>query len=258
LKNKVLLDTNILIAASVYFAGSEVYDYRIQHDFFDKAMQLIGLVKKYLAKRIGIITATIENEVHLVFNKAILDTVKKYTKTVGRSDAFEIMSTIADSCESRLNELMLFLLREPIDPLQKSVWFVAITEMFEKLKERAEEIDPQDIAYRRAGTQSSKRLVRTAYEVFLEQENQRFAQLKRLLDSRKEPDKIDKEILAEAAYLNCFYKQTEGEITMFLATTDLTLSPIPYTIESRIVTDEIQKRLSVVCDWPDRIAKKLG
>jgi hypothetical protein len=73
------------------------------------------------------------------------------------------------------------------------------------------------------------------------------------------PDGVDMTILAEAAYL---YKKfnTEEATTVFLASTDKCMSPNldgNGNIVSNDLTEEIGQKLSVCCDWPERITDVL-
>lgn len=251
---RVLLDSNVLIAASVFVASVEDFESPFKHRFFDDSMQLIGLIKKHIGKRIGVVTSTIEAEVHSVLNKAVIKTLRECRPYATHKKIYDLSSYVLNKCEDRLNNILSIMVREPVLAKQKTEYLLKVNQMYNELIQRAREIDVQDIAYRRARG-DAKRYRPDAYEIHLEQEKILNEQLLRLLTKKASP--TDKEILAEAAVLNQYYKEIDKK-GLCLASCDLVFSPMGPKYSSRIVTDEILNRFKVVCHWPLEIAKQLN
>jgi len=248
-KSKVLLDSNVLIAASVY-ANVKQLEVPFKHDFFDQATNLIGIIKKHIGKRIGIVTPTIESEVHGTLAKAVTKTLRQFLDGDSRKQTFDLLSHVLNKCEDRLAKILLFVVREAIPPSEKGKWLPKVEDMYKDLLEQANSLDIGAIARSRSEG-SSPRYKKTAYKLIRKDVAMQNRQLLRLRKKSAEP--TDKEIIAEAAYLSQHYREI-GPYKLFLSSCDLAISPQG---SSRIVTDEILKRFRVECDWPAAVAKKL-
>ena len=250
MKFKVLFDTSVLIAASIYKV-SEDLSISLKHPFFDQSMNLIGFVKKHINKRIGIVTVTIEEQAYHVLEQAVKTEVKKITD---RTIDFEILSVILNSCEDRLRNILSYLLREPVDPEEVSRNFNKVTEMYEELTKKAKNLPKPAALLTEAVSPKFRKL---AFKIYKTQDEIINSQLTNLL--RDPPDNTDKTILAEAIYLFKLYKQTEGKkLTFFIASTDHHFSPVRKKgLESRGVTDAIRDKFGIICDWPYQITQIL-
>ncbi len=250
---KVIVDSNVLIASSVYVTYVKDFNSPFKHEFFDDATHLTGLLKKHIGTRVGVITNTIENEVHGVFNKSVLDTLRECRPNATKEQLYEFLSIVLNKCEDRLSDLLAVMMREPVLPNHKAPWIPKVEQMYDELIQQARDINIQDIAYKKAGG-SSKRYKPEAYNAILEDEEDRHIQLKRLL--MKSAGRTDREILAEATYLYSFYKQYD-DVKFYLASCDLSFSPTGPDFCSHIVTDEIFNRFNIICHWPSEVAKEL-
>jgi len=251
LKAKVLFDTSVLIAASTYTISDEL-SIHLKHPFFDQSMRLIGFIKSHLAKRIGIVTITVEEQARSVLEQAVRGELKR--RITSRAIDFEIFSVILNFCENRLRKILSCLLREPIDPLEVARNFVKVTEMYENLIERAKNLPKP--AFLLTGL-VPKRYRTLAFDIYRTQDEIISSQLVNLL--RSHPDTVDKTILAQAIHLFELFKQTEGKgVTFFIVSTDHHFSPVRKRgLESRGVTDTIEDLFGIICDWPDQIAQIL-
>ena len=125
MKVRVLLDSCVLVAASVHMVSDQI-GLELKHPFFDESMNLVGLLKKHLAKRIGIVTSTIESETRLVLEEAAR------TEIVSRSlDQFKLLSVVVNACEDRLDTVLSYLLREPIDSSERDKSYAKVCELYD-------------------------------------------------------------------------------------------------------------------------------
>jgi len=254
LKYKVLLDTSVLISASVYYVSRD-WHITVKHPFYEQSTSLIGFLKKNLAKRIGIITKTIEDQAFAVIQDAVEKELKK--RDIDRLKDFRIYSAILNSCEVRLNQILAYMLREPVDPEKVNEIYLKVDEMYEELAEEAVRLhfERPTEAWR---WRVAKRFKQVAQEIL---KNRRWKQNLQLINLIRNPvKKSDKMILAEAVYLLAIYRRTEGITKFYLSSTDHHFSPIRFKggIESRIVTSRIDERLGLICEWPRQIVKALS
>jgi len=251
LKHKVLFDTSVLIAASTFMVSKEL-SVNIKHPFFDQSMSLIGFVKKHLTKRIGLVTTTIEEQAYQVLEHAVRQELQR--KTAERAIDFEVFSIILNYCENRLREILSYMLREPVDPLEVSKNFVKVTEMYENLKNKARNLPKPAALLTETVPKGFKKL---AFDIYKTQDEIINSQLTNLL--RKPAETTDKTILAEAIYLFNVYKQMEGKnVAFYITSTDHHFSPVRKKgLESRGITDTIKDLFGIICDWPQQIEQIL-
>ena len=251
LKFRVLFDTNVLIAASLNVMSEEL-QIKLKHPFFDQSMNLIGIIKKHIHKRIGVVTTTIEDEANSILEQAVMQELRK--KITDREVDFELFSVILNSSEARLKLILSYLLREPIDPFEVEKNIVKVEEMYSNLLEKARTLPKPASLLTEAVPKGFKKL---AFDIYKTQDEILNSQLTNLL--RKPPETTDKKILAEAIYLCKLYRETEGkELQFYIASTDYHFSPVRKKgLESRQVTDAIYELFGIICDWPLQIAKIL-
>ena len=258
---KVLLDTNVLISWSLYRVPSdEDILPLIKHDFFDQCMRLIGLIKKHINKRIGIITRTIEDEAFSSLSKAIQQELEKAIQqelengNTDRSTLFQEISIIENSCETRLKNILSWLVCEPIDPEESEKLRGKVDEMYTELTKMARD-HPKTASQKTDLVPKGFRAL--AFDIYVYQDQLLIGQMNNLLT--KPIEETDIKILAEAAYLNRLYKATmPAPVKFMLASTDRHFSPYRKEgLESNKVTLEIEKRFGIVCDWPHQVAQEL-
>lgn len=254
MKNKIIFDSCIIVAASVFVSATEDVGITLKHHFYEDSIQLFSLVKKNLAKRIGVVTTTIENEALGVLSEVIRGEIRRKYEELDRETLFRYHSIALNTCDTRMRNLLAFLQREPVDPYNVAVWFTQVTRMYEELEEKAKKL--KKVAYLKAKAVPPRiRRMADWFKIYKTNDIRANAQLYNLLLKKVEPE--DQKILAEACYLLNLYKATEGKaVSLFIASTDHHFSPARrpgWVVESRQVTDEIEKRFGVVCDWPKRI-----
>lgn len=245
MKIKALLDSNVLLAASVFVASIEDFDEPFKHDFHNHSMNLIGLLKKNMGKRIGIITKTIEDETHSVLNKVLIKTLQQFKPHMDMNAILRLGSHILGKCEDRLESHLEILTREPILPEIRGEWLRKVENLYNALDTLADLINVR-IAYT---------YEKSVYEAMLKKEHLAHKQLFRL--KKKGADPTDQAILAEAACIVDFYSQT-GDVKVYLASCDHAFSPIiGRNNGSRQVTDTIHQKLNIICHWPLNVARMI-
>ena len=259
MKNKVIFDSCVIVAASVLMSATEDVGIALKHHFYEDAIQLFSLVRKNLAKRIGVVTATIESEALGVLSEVIRGEIRRKYQELDRATLFRYHSIALNTCDTRMRNLLAFLQREPVDPYVVAIWFTQVTMMYEELEKVAEKLEK--VAYLKAKAVPPKiRRMADWFKIYRTSDIRANAQLYNLLLKKVEPE--DQKILAEACYLLNLYKATEGKaVSLYIASTDHHFSParkLGGVVESRQVTDEIEKRFGIVCNWPKGIHETIS
>lgn len=255
MKNRVLIDSCVLISASVNVSSNEL-GLGIRHEFYYECNELIEYLEKNIARRIGIVTSTIENEATGVLDRVVEGELE--SKKVRREEDFELFSRILNICDGRLRKILSFLQREPVDAIDVSMKLPLIQRMYKELKEKAKTL-PQVISERKRLVPKRFKRALDWYKIFKRQEEMENSQSLNLL--RKDVEYEDMLILAEAFHLCNLYLQTEVEKgDLYIASKDHHFVPIRrrgWTYEGRGVTDEIKRRFGVICEHPRRVKEQL-
>jgi hypothetical protein len=255
-RHKVLIETTILLSASVFAAREDLRsDKLLKHHFFERSMALVGLLRKHQAKKLGLTTDTIVREAQDKLEKAIVD-------ELGRNVSPPVKSAALNLCGDRLDTFLQIFQPEVIDnPERVSQRFVDVVCMYKQLTDRAYLVD--HTTAREAFRKGIDQIVPPRFKgVWLEIKARQLlrdkSQLRRLRDPKKCPSSMDKTILAEAAYFHEKFNSQEAT-TVYLASADKMFSPNlrDGEVVSSDITDEICGRFKVRCDWPERIASEL-
>ncbi len=116
MRNKVLVDANVLVAASVKAFITEV-GLEFKHHFYDISKPLFDFFSNNLEKRIGIYTEIIETTSTRVLSEAIIGDLEEHElkKRCNVKRLFEYYSLILSECIIHLKENMNSLTREPVN-----------------------------------------------------------------------------------------------------------------------------------------------
>lgn len=247
--SKVFLDTCVLVSASVYGSYQDL-GIKLEHDFYTKTVPLFDTIKKHVDKRIGIITFTIETQAIAVIASAVTSTLEEKAEETldseSRAKLFESHTVFFDQCLAHLQENLSFLQREPVIQSEKLRYYSDVTIMYNDLRNTAKKLDINQIINANV-TPRYRETIR--HEVY-EQYKKRYKQLLKL---QNEPvEESDKTILCEAICLLDYYRKTINPDTkMYLSSTDYHFSPCDSAGE---ITEQIEKKFHIVCDWPEKIA----
>ena len=249
--SKVFLDTCVLVSASVYGSYKDL-GVELEHQFYAKTVPLFEIIRKYVNKRIGIITFTIELQAVGVIAKAIAGELEEKAEAVEntelRAKLFESHTVFFDQCLGHLHENLSILQREPVPEIEKERCYPEVSIMYSQLQDQAKQLDIDQIINANVAQHYQKTI---RYEVY----GQYQKRYKQLLKLKNEPvEESDKRILCEAISLLKLYQQSIPNVRMYLASTDYHFSPSDSEGE---ITQQIEKRFQITCDWPDKIAKYL-
>jgi hypothetical protein len=252
MKSRILVDSCVIVSASVLVSSSDIDEQiPIKHHFYEECKELFTFVQRNLAKRLGIITYTIENEAMGVLDKVIEGELK--SRGYSREN-FEVFSAVFNICENRMRTLISLLQREPVDSVDVSQKIVLVKKMYEELKSKAKNL-PKIAALK---TKTVPRRFKKAidwFELFKTQDQMEHSQILNLL--RKDVEPSDITILAEAYHLYTTYIITEGKGgSLYLASKDSHFVPVRrrgWTYEGREITDEIQNRFGIICEHPRKV-----
>ena len=250
--SKVFLDTCVVVSASVYGSYQDL-GVEVEHKFYTKTIPLLNIIKKYVDKRIGIITSTIETQSIAAIAKAVTDALEEQAEKIldseSRAKLFESHTVFFDQCLAHLQENLSILQREPVSQTEKDRYYPDVTIMYNNLRNTAKNLDIDQLINANV-TSRYRQTIR--YEVY-EQYKKRYKQLLKL---KNEPvEESDKMILCEAICLLDYYRKTVNpNMKLYLASTDYHFSPSNSEGE---VTEQIRKKFQIICHWPDEIAKYL-
>ena len=216
--------------------------------FYEEATRLISVIKKQVNKRIGITTYGVEDEAYQVMSSAI---ERKLSQKVNeRNKVFELLSIAVNACESRLKDILSFVSREPINPVESARIYIQVCLMYDALHTQALKL-PKPATIQ---AQTVPRFLNKSemFEIYRTQDECLNAQLNNLIYNPVEDS--DKMHLSQAAYLRRLYKESGEKITMYLSSTDHHFVPVKrmgYT--SSQVTDEIGNRFDIIAEKPHEI-----
>lgn len=209
MRYKVFFDTSTLIAGSICLS-SEAIGVAIRDVFYEEAMRLISIIKKHVNKRIGITTYGVEDEAYQVMSNAIERKLNQ--KIDDRVKVFELLSIAVNACESRLKDILSYVVREPVNPEETDRLYIKVSQMYDELHLRALTLPKP--AYMQAAMAPRFLNKTELFDIYKTQDECLNAQLTNLIFNEIEPS--DKMHLAHATYLCKLYKETEAKITMYL------------------------------------------
>ena len=249
MKYKVFLDTSTLIASSIFLTSKTIGE-EIKDVFYEEAIELISIIRKNINKRIGITTSAVEEEVYQVLSSAIERKLNQKIPDKGR--AFALLSVAVNACETRLREILTFVVRDPVNAKESAKWHMQVCAMYDDLRNAALKLP--EPAYMQAKAAPKFLNKAEMFEIYQKQDECLNAQLTNLVYNPVEDS--DKILLSQAIYLCKLYKETEtgGNIAMYLSSTDHHFVPVrrSYYV-SKQVTHEIEKRFDVMAERPHEI-----
>ena len=237
----------MLIASSIFLTAKTIGE-EIKDVFYNESTRLMSIIKNNVNKRVGITTYVVEDEAYEVLNKAI---ERKLNQRISdRAKVFELLSVAVNACESRLKEMLSFLVREPINPVEAAKMHIEVSLMYNEFESQALNL-PKPAAMMTAAAPSFLNKAEI-FEIYVSQDEILNSQLTNLIYNPVEDS--DKMILSQAAYLCKLYRESEKEILFYFASTDHHFVPVrKWNLESRQVTDAIESKFKILADRPQEI-----
>ncbi|MEM3377655.1 MAG: hypothetical protein QW674_01755 [Candidatus Bathyarchaeia archaeon] len=123
------------MAASVFVSSKDIDEEEpLKHHFYEECKDLFTFMQKNMAKRIGIITATIENEAFGVLDKVIEGELRR--RGFSRSENFEVFSRVFNICDIKMRQLIGMLQREPVDAFDVAIKFTMVRKLYDEMEKR--------------------------------------------------------------------------------------------------------------------------
>jgi hypothetical protein len=259
-KYKVVVDTSVLIAASLNHVCNEVGGIKLKDHFYSISEPLFKYFSENIDKQQGLVTHEIEDSVKAQIINVM---IKKISQQAGISQAdlkknisaySRTLILINDSLRKNLNLLM----RIPTNEKEISKNYMKACSFFESIMNKLPNNHPKTIVKKRV--KSVPKWMRKYEKEYARQDESTnmdaFKKLRKKLNQNP-PDRNDFRILANAIYLND--KNIYPGHKICIASTDQHFSRIR-GIDASLSTyipEKIEERLHVCCDWPDEILKLL-
>lgn len=218
--------------------------------FYEEARELLSVIRKNVNKRIGITTTVVEEEAYQVLSSAIERKLKQ--KIPDRAKVFALLSVAINVCETRLREILTFVVRDPVNAKESAKWHIQVCGMYDDLRRTALKLPTP--AYFKANVAPKFLNKAEMFQIYKNQDECLNAQLTNLIYNPVEDS--DKILLSQAIYLCKLYKETEtgGKVTMHLSSTDHHFVPVRRShYVSDQVTQEIKSRFDVMAERPHEI-----
>jgi len=248
---KVIVETSVLIGASIYIVAKELETTRIIKDpHYERSTQLIDILRKNVKRRIGVFTQTLANQAHYTLRDAVGKCLEREKCNP------ENLSAILNHCGFLLERTLEILVREPIDSNVKDRFMTDVGQMYALLLQRTGLVTKDTIrsmARERAQWRVSPRYRKYVVPDEIRKLNRSYLQLTLLKENP--PSTSDCEILAEAATLYEAYSE-EMPTELYLASNDSShFSPRRFDDGSfsNQVTKQIEESFNIKCDWPENI-----
>ncbi len=257
--HKILVDANVLIAASILYTGKELgLKDGLKHQFYNQCKTLINVFSKRIDEKIGFYTKLVDDTCDKVLRKAVLNTIeeiKKNNSEVEEEKLLNAFSVIYSESLRRLEENKEYLVKETVNKSKVEKFMAEVLLFFNvTLKREIEKHNPKiklEKAKNIKATSWKMRIVRSARIEEATRSFPYYGVLKRkFIDSS--PDLGDIELLAQSMYFNDFFAKTKTPF--YLASTDHHFVGIERNKEiNDFVPALIKNILGVECLKPDQI-----
>ncbi|MCY4491844.1 MAG: hypothetical protein OXC46_10380 [Thaumarchaeota archaeon] len=271
---KILLDSTIMIAASIYNTRDKTGLVENRSD----ATDLINELKKHVNEKIGITTQTLYAESMNAVEKGINDAMPK---TLSNFDRVKTLRQSINVCEDEVYRLSKYLyqytseylkgkeLQDAKDEIEKLSKYIKVRHETVYKDENSQRKEAERRANLEIKQQQNKQLWYVLFKKYLEQIRIESKQVKKFVskepnakkfDSKKSKDgnSGDKRILAESAAIKHKHEKNKEPIDFYIASYDTGFfsAQIVNGKKSDVVTKEIKKRFGIVCEHPREIIRQ--
>ncbi len=250
--HKVVFDTNIFFAGSIVETSGEL-GFPIKHKFYDYAINLIRSIRVNPSKRIGITTNFIETEAYKTLSDAVETELEQYVKDIKKE--YKVLSALLNRCTDKMGKIFTYLIKEPVDENEVSRLYYRVDSFYGELRDEAQRIAEKLEIQKDMRVELTPRKYKNFMRgIYSQQDRWPYAQLLNLI-VYKDVEPNDKRILSEVIYLHRIYRSLLGsDLKSYIASTDYHFSPIREDGKiSSYISDEIERRFDIICNWPDEI-----
>ncbi len=259
-EKRVIVDTSVLIAASLNHTSNELGGKLIQDHFYKNSKPLFHHFKKHLGQELGIVTLDIENAAKVKIIKAVIRKISELTK-ISHSNLSKNLNNYSETLMYITNSLLEninSLTRVPIDEKEIQKLALKIHSFYENLKIILHKKNPQKRINKR--TRGGIPGLKDYFRKFAEEDEVNNLSVFRKLSKKlimSPPDINDCRILAQAIYLSKRRKET----SILIASTDYHFSKVKLDVDDELNTfipDNIMKKFGIICNWPENILKEIS
>ncbi len=258
-EKKVIIDTSVLIAASLNHTSNELGGILIQDHFYKISKPLFSYFQKNLHKEIGVVTLDIENIARAKIINAVIKKISQLTR-VSHSQLSKNLNNYSDTLMYITNSLlknMNLVTRIPVNEVEIKKLALRAHHFYEELKTKLRRKNPKKRINKRAreGIQGLKGYFRKFAK---EDERGNIRVYKKLLKklNKNPPDINDCRILAQAISLS----KRKKRVAILIASTDYHFSKVKLDADDALNTfipDNIMRNFGIKCDWPDSILNEI-
>lgn len=257
MRNKVFVDANVLVSASICLMIKEL-NIEFKHHFHVISEPLLAFFSKNVSKRIGFFTDLIENTCSNVLSDAIDDEIKGYrdkNPNINQAQLLTAFSFILSESIRQLRYNMSLLIREPVDGYTVMENKDLVIRFYDELRELIAQKNPSAEIEEKMKSVPRKfeRAMTFVYKFQDSEEMKAYSKLrKKFIESP--PNMNDIEILAQAIYFKDIFSKEEAT-NLILVSTDQHFSKITLSKSNlaKIVPENIKKKFNIICDWPDEV-----
>ncbi len=257
--HKVIIDTCVLIAASISHACTEIGGRTIEDSFYKISNPLFEYFRKNIDKHIGIVTQEIENSARDRMENVVLNAIARIIRISKRELKNNVRnySITLIFINDALNKNINLLTRIPVNEEEISKIYNRVSFFYKDLTKKLFAKDPYKNV--KKITRKAGRFGSLIHPFALRDERLNFIAYTKLIKKFQmyPPDLRDQRILSQAIYLK--ERKIFLDACICIASTDYHLSKIRFNDGSlsTFVPDEIENRLHIKCGPPDEILELL-
>ncbi|MBI4116230.1 hypothetical protein HY449_00630 [Candidatus Pacearchaeota archaeon] len=253
-EHKVIVDTSVLLAASLNHVCQEEGNLQIEDNFHKISKPLFEHFEMNIDKEYGIITYEIELSAKTQIVNAFLKKIAQKNKIHFTTINLNKYSFSLIKINEALDRNIRLLTRVPINERELTEILKKVSNFYGKLSRNIDKLNPQTRINRRVrsvnfGLRSFERIFAT------EDESKNFIIHPKLIDKLKRhpPDLKDYRILAQAIYIK--KRDKSGNTIVSITSTDYHFSKIRLEDGSLhdYIPSKIEQTFHIKCDWPDEI-----
>lgn len=257
-QHKVIVDTSVLLAASLNHICKEEGNIHIQDHFHKMSKPLFDYFEENIEKEQGVITYEIELSARNQISKAFLKKIaqKKRVNFLVLKRNLNRYSFSLIKINDSLNKNIQLLTRVPINEKELKKIVKKIAKFYSDLLKRLYRYDPRKVVKRRVRRVSPA--LRKFEKGFAEEDESINFEIHPKIKSKLKqnpPNNNDYRILSQAIYM----KRRDRDLIVSIASADHHFSKVRLEDGSLhdFIPSEIERRFHIKCGWPEEILNLL-